>query len=140
MNAKMTNREIITAINRIVAMQNREAENKEKIFGDRIKVLYAIKKNKGRLEHLLRPYNEAREELLEECNKPDAQLHGELDIREDCLAKWNKEINELLDIEVDVDIHTIKLADLEGLSLIQNDMEAVFFMIDDSDDEPGSAK
>ena len=140
MNAKMTNREIITAINRIVAMQDRETETKEKIFGDRIRVMYAIKKNKAKLERLLKPYNEARAELLEECNKPDAQLHDQIDIREDCLAKWNKGINELLDIEVDVDVHTIKLSDLDGLSLLQNDIEAIFFMIDDPDDEPENAE
>lgn len=127
---KMTNLEMVTAVNNIVAMQEREAENHEKIFGNKIKVSYAIKKNKEKLLNLLKPYEESRKELLEECNKKEAQLNGEIDIRNDCKERWKNAMVELQKIEVDVNIHTVKFADIEGAVLSVSDMEAIDFMLE----------
>lgn len=130
MKVMMTNKEIIEAVNRIAAMQARENESKEKLFGDRIKIIYAIKKNKDRLTRILKPYEESRDELLQECNKKEAQLNGCVDIRNDCKEKWKKGMDELLGIESEVDIHTVRFSEIEGLSLSISDLEAIDFMLE----------
>lgn len=137
MRTKMTNKEMLETVNRIVDMQNREDTKQEKIFGSKIKALYAIKKNKDKLIQLLKPYDESRKELLEECNKTEAQLNNLIDIKNDCKEKWKKNMDELMEIEVDVDIHTIKFSELEGLDLSINDFEAIEFMLEDPE---GSAE
>lgn len=127
---KMTNRDMINAVNRIEGMQSREEKQGQKLFGDRIRVIYAIKKNKEKLLQLLKPYNESREELLNECRAADGpDEDGTVKIRKDCIGKWNKAINELLDIEVEAEIHKIKFSDIEGVSLSLNDLEAIDFML-----------
>ena len=127
----MTNREMMETVNRIILMQDREEKNKEKIFGDRITVNYAVKKNKDMLIQVLKPCDEARKELLEECNKKEAQLNDRIDIKNDCKEKWKKSMDELLGIEVEVDVRMIKLSDIEGLKLSTNDLEAIDFMIEE---------
>lgn len=127
---KMTNLEMVAAVNSIVEMQDREAKNREKIFGNKIKVSYAIKKNKEKLLNLLKPYEESRKELLEECNKKEAQLNGTIDIKNDCKEKWKTEMEVLQKIEVEANIHMIKFADIEGAALSVNDMEAIEFMLE----------
>ncbi len=130
MKMMMTNKEMVDAVNRIISMQEREEVKKEKLFGSRIKIVYAIKKNKEKLLQLLKPYNESREELLEECKEKEVQSGGEIKIREDCLGKWNKAMEELLNIEVEVDIHTVKFSEVEGLALSLNDLDAIEFMLE----------
>lgn len=127
---KMTNKDMINAVNRILAMQDREAKANARLFKDRIKVSYAVKKNKDKLEQLLKPYNDSRKELLDECNKKEANLNGTVDIKMDCLERWNKEMGTLLDIEIDAEIHMIKFSDIEGLELAVNDIEAIDFMLE----------
>lgn len=134
MRVTMTNKEMITTVNNIVEMQDREAQRGEKLFGNKIKVIYAIKKNKEKLTQLLKPYDEARKELLEECNKKEAQLEGRVDIRKDCLEQWNRGVQELLDIEVEVEVHMVKATEIDGLTLSLNDFEAIEFMLEDLED------
>ena len=66
MKKVMKNSEMVNIVNGLVAMQERETKSGEKIFPGRIRVIYAIKKNKERLVSLLTPYEESRKELLEE--------------------------------------------------------------------------
>ena len=112
-------------------MKNSEMETKsgEKMFPDRIRVVYAIKKNKERLVSLLTPYEESRNELLEEYGTK-ADENGLVSVRKDCKEKWNKEIGELLNIEVEADIHMVKFEEIDGLSLSMNDLEAIDFMLE----------
>lgn len=130
MKRTMTNAEIVDAVNRITAMQEREAQNHEKIFGGCIKVNYAIRKNKERLLSLVKPYNEARDDLLEECRTAEPDQDGKVAIRKDCMKKWNDGMKELQGIEVEVDVHTVRFADIEKLQLSMNDLEAIDFMVE----------
>ena len=131
MTVLMTNNEMLETVNRIISMQNREEESKTKLFGDRIRIIYAIKKNKERLIQLLKPYEDSRKELLKECNTESAEAEGRVEIKKDCKGKWSKTMGELLGIEVEVDVHRIKFSELEGLSLSMNDLEAIDFMLDE---------
>ena len=129
MKVKMTNGEMINTVNRIVDMQNREEKAGTKLFSGRVKVLYAIKKNKDKLTQLLKPYEEARQELLQECRVQEESEDGSIKIRKDCIGKWNKAIEELLGIENAVEIHMVDFSELDGLDLSMNDMEAIDFMV-----------
>lgn len=130
---KMTNREIIGIINSVSAMKKREEEQKEKLFADKIKVSFALKKNMDELIRTIKPYFASRSELLEECRTESKDETGKWGIRKDCINKWEKGVEELLDIEVDVNLHFVKLAAIEGLSLSMSDLDAISFMIEDTD-------
>ena len=130
----MTNAEMVSAVNRITAMQQREAENKEKIFGDCIMVNYAIRKNKEKLLNLLKPYSESMNDLLEACRAAELDKDGNVKIRKDCINKWNSGIKELQNIELEVDVHMVKFADIKGLKLSMDDLEAIDFMLEPPED------
>ena len=130
----MTNAEMVSAVNRIAAMQSRETENKEKIFGEHITVNYAIRKNKEKLLNLLKPYSESMNDLLEACRAAELDKDGNVKIRKDCINKWNSGIKELQNIELEVDVHMVKFADIKGLKLSMDDLEAIDFMLEPPED------
>ena len=78
---------------------------------------------------LLAPYEEARNELLEEYGTK-ADENGTVSVRKDCAEKWNKEMNELLSIEAEADVHMIQFNEIDGLSLSMDDLEAIDFMLE----------
>ena len=134
MIVKMTNAEMVAAVNKITSMQEREEKDGEKLFGNKVKIVYAIKKNKETLLRLLKPYEEARVELLKEHGTNAALTDGVLEIRKDRKEQWNEAMKELLGIEADVDIFAVNFAELDGLSLSLNDMDAIDFMVDASEE------
>lgn len=134
MIVKMTNAEMVAAVNKITSMQEREEKDGKKLFGNKVKIVYAIKKNKETLLQLLKPYEEARVELIKEHGTNAALTDGALEIRKDRKEQWNKAMKELLDIEADVDIFTVNFTELDGLSLSLNDMDAIDFMVDASEE------
>lgn len=134
MIVKMTNAEMVAAVNKITSMQEREEKDGKKLFGSKIKIVYAIKKNKEKLLQLLKPYEEARVELIKEHGTNAALTDGVLEIRKDRKEQWNKAMKELLGIEADVDVFTVNFTELDGLSLSLNDMDAIDFMVDASEE------
>ena len=129
----MTNKEMVETVNRIAAMQDREdgiiKRGGQKLFGNKTKVTYAIRKNKEKLLSLLKPYNEEREALLKECNEEEAQRNETVKIKKDCREAYEEGMKGLLEIEVEADIHMIQFEEVEGLELSTNDMEAIEFML-----------
>lgn len=119
MKKVMKNSEMVNIVNGLVAMQERETKSGEKMFPGRIRVVVS----------LLTPYEESRNELLEEYGTK-ADENGLVSVRKDCKEKWNKEIGELLNIEVEADIHMVKFEEIDGLSLSMNDLEAIDFMLE----------
>ena len=134
MIVKMTNAEMVAAVNKITSMQEREEKDGEKLFGNKVKIVYAIKKNKETLLRLLKPYEEVRVELLKEHGTNAALTDGVLEIRKDRKEQWNEAMKELLGIEADVDVFTVNFTELDGLSLSLNDMDAIYFMVDASEE------
>lgn len=129
MKKMMKNSEMVSIVNQLTAMQKRETESGVKLFPERICVVYTIKKNKEQLISLLAPYEEARNELLQEYGTK-ADENGTVSVRKDCAGKWNKEMNELLNIEAEVDVHMIQFNEIDGLSLSMDDLEAIDFMLE----------
>lgn len=126
---KITNREIIKIVNGIQAMQQREEKDAAKVFGNRVKINYAVRKNKEYLLRLIKPYEEERAELQGKYKTADGE-----EIRKDCIKNWNDEITQLLDIEIEAKIYTIPFSEIEGLELSMNDLEAIDFMVEPPED------
>lgn len=138
MKKTMTNNEMVNTVNRIVAMQDREENlikmGGQKLFGNKTKVTYAIRKNKENLLNLLKPYEEEREALVKECSEEGTQKNGSVKIKETHQDTYREGMKELLEIAVEADVHMIEFEEIEGLELSMNDMEAIEFMLTDPKD------
>lgn len=151
MTKKMTNGELIKAYNGLFAVQQTEEAYRRRtgkpLLGGRIKLTYAIKKNMKTILDKLTPYNESREELIREYRDQEAEAAWakEQTEKKDGATTETKEIYregktkeefeskqaELLGIEVEADIHTVKMDLLDGLDLDSEDLEAFWFMTEE---------
>lgn len=83
-----------------------------------VKFSYALTKNLKDLEPLSKAYEEERNKLLDQYNVKDkdgdpAYLKaGKIEIAEEYQDAWEKEMQELLDIEVEFSPHKISMNDL----------------------------
>ncbi len=106
---KLTNRRIVNDANFLGTLNNKQLP---------IKVSYAISKNISKLESELKIYNKERQKLIDKyCIKNEEgenliDENNQLKIADKHLDTWSKELNELLDIEIEIDIHRFKLDDL----------------------------
>ena len=105
----LTIRKILNDTNALVVISQKQLP---------IKVSYAISKNIKKLEKELKIYDEERQKLIDKYCIKDEEGNNVIDennnlkIADEHLKAWNKEINELMDIEVDIDIHKFNLYDL----------------------------
>ena len=106
---KLTNRRIVNDANFLGALNNKQLP---------IKVSYAISKNISKLESELKIYNKEREKIINKYCKKDEEgklvidENNQYSIEDESIDICNKELNELLNIEVDINIHKFKLDDL----------------------------
>ena len=151
MTKTMTNGELIKAYNGLFAVQKTEEAYRRRtgkpLLGGRIKLTYAVKKNMKTILDKLTPYNESREELIKEYRDQEAEAAWAKDQmeRKDGATTETKEIyregktkeefeskqKELLEIEVETDIHTVNMELLDGLDLDSEDLEAFWFMVEE---------
>lgn len=104
-----------------------------------VKVSYAIAKNISKIENELKVYNEERQKLLNkyaEKNEKDEIIMNEdnsLKIAKEHIDDWNKDIKELLDIKVEIDIHKFKFDDLvnSNCELTPADLMVLDYMIEE---------
>lgn len=103
---RLSNRKILNDINTLVAISQKQLP---------IKVSYAIAKNINKLENELKTYNQERQKLIDKyCLKDEngnnvVDEYNNLKIADENIETWNKEMNELLDIEIDIDMHKFNL-------------------------------
>lgn len=125
---KLTNRKIVNTINSIGTVSNRSLP---------IKASYAISKNLLKLEKEAEIYNLEREKLLDKYSEKDeagqraVDKNGNVIIKKEHIEDWNREITELLDIEVEIDIHKFDLAVLDHVEISPQELMAIDFMIND---------
>lgn len=106
---KLTNRRIVADTNFLGALTQRQLP---------IRVSYSIAKNVSKIENELKVYNAERQKLIDKyCIKDEEgnniiDENNQLKIDDENLEVWNKEVNELLDIEVDISIHKFNENDL----------------------------
>lgn len=95
-----------------------------------IKLNFFLQKNKKTLLEFAQEIEENRMEILRTYGEIDEES-GNLRIPEDKVAAANKEIIDLLSLEQEVAIRTVKFEDIpEDISLTTGQMEAIIFMVD----------
>ncbi|MDC4243481.1 hypothetical protein [Clostridium perfringens] len=124
---KMTNKEILEKVNVLGEVSSRKLP---------VKASYAIGKNITKVERELKHYNKERQKLIEEyCLKEDDGTlkitDGNYDIDPARLKDFNKEIDELQEIEVEMDIHKFNIELLNGYEMTASEMMCIDFMLED---------
>ncbi|EPB8258608.1 hypothetical protein ACSW9Z_02280 [Clostridium perfringens] len=124
---KMTNKEILEKVNVLGEISLRKLP---------VKVSYAIGKNISKVERELKHYNKERQKLIEEyCLKEDDGTlkitDGNYDIDPERLEYFNKEINELQEIEVEMNIHKFNIELLNGYEMSPGELMCIDFMIEE---------
>lgn len=123
---KLSNRELLTNMQQLKVLAQRDLP---------IKASYAIAKNMRKIEEELRPYEEERQRLLEKHGKKDKEGElivdevGQVDFKDK--KAWDKDINELLDIEVEIDFHKFNIEHLEGREISPAELIALEHMIEE---------
>lgn len=156
----MKNRDLVlyfNMLNNIVQIERiYEQRYKEKLFRGRIKIAYGIKKNLDHITNLLKPYEEARKDIVNEYRDTEAENEA-LKVKqekENKLAKreghnpeqvsvpivlrdgkteaeYVKAMEDLLDIDVpDVNIYKINVESLDGLPLNSDEVGYFMFMLE----------
>ena len=105
---KLTNRKIVNDANLLWNLTHKQLP---------IKVSYAIAKNISKIEKELEIYNKERQKLIDKyCLKDEEgnliDENNQFKIADGNLEAWNKDMNELLDIEIDINIHKFSKDDL----------------------------
>lgn len=127
---KLTNRKVVNDANFLESLIHRQFP---------VKVSYAISKNVSKLEHELKIYNSEREKIINKYCKKDEEGNLVIDennnynIEKESIDVCNKELNELLDIEIEVNIHKFKLDDLMygNYEMSPSEMALIDYMIEE---------
>lgn len=106
---KLTNQKIVNDATALATLTQKQLP---------IKVSYAIAKNISKIESELKIYNSERQKLIDKYSVKDEEGNTIIDenntlkIQVEFLEDWNRQLQELLYIEVDVDIHKFNIDDL----------------------------
>ncbi|MCE9677562.1 DUF1617 family protein, partial [Paraclostridium bifermentans] len=125
-----TNRKIVNDANFLGTLTNKQLP---------IKVSYAIAKNVSKIEKELEIYSKEKQKLVDKyCIKDEngnnkIDENNQLKIADENLDDWNKSINELLDIEIEIDIHKFNINDLlnSNLDMTPSELMLIDYMIEE---------
>lgn len=124
---KLSNERILNDAQSLGSISNKELP---------IKVSYAIAKNISKIESELKVYNTQKQKLIEkysekgEDGKTLIDAENKIKIQDEYLENWNRDIEELLAIENEVDIHTFDISLLEGFSMSPSELMLIDYMIE----------
>lgn len=128
MKKSLSNIEMMTIISNLPLLSN-------KTFP--VRVSFAITKNKNKINQELKPFFEERQKLIDKYVQKDEKGNVQMDskkkfiFKSDCKELWDKEINTLFGIKNNIEIHTIKINQLDGLNMTVDEMETLDFMIEE---------
>lgn len=83
-----------------------------------VRVSYAIAKNVSKIESNLKIYNKEKQKLIEKYSVKDKDGKtvikdgGQITIQQEFVDEWNKDMNELKNIENEIDIHKFNINDI----------------------------
>lgn len=128
---KLANRKIVNDANFLGALTHKK--------GLSIKVSYALAKNISKIEKELDIYNKERQKLIDKYCVKDEEGNNVIDennqliIADENMTDWNNAINELLDIEIDIDIHKFNECDLlnSNCDLTPSEIMLIDYMIEE---------
>lgn len=104
--AKMTNAEVQALINCFDEISSRNANLP-------VQVWYALAKNKEKLDSAFKLCEKTRISLVEKYAVVDEKNPNAKKVAEDKMSEFQKDYIELLDIEVEIEAHKIKLSLME---------------------------
>ena len=126
---KLSNKKILDDVNVLSSLNGKQLP---------VKVSFAISKNIGKIESVLKVYNREREKLLEKYSKKDDEgksiiENGNITIQENKVEEWNKDIADLLAIENEVDIHKFSINEFNGkdYEISPGELRAIDYMIEE---------
>lgn len=103
-----------------------------------IKASYAIAKNLTKIQSELDIFNKERTKLVDKFCKKDENgkpviKNGNFEVKQENLEEWNKNMNELLKIEVEIEPYKFSLNVFEGkdYELTPSELMAIDFMIEE---------
>ena len=104
-----------------------------------VKVSYAIAKNITKIEKELDIYNKERQKLIDKyCEKNEdgtnkVDEHSNIRISDEHLENWNKDVNDLLDIEIHIDMHKFNVNDLlnSNCEIAASELMLIDYMIEE---------
>lgn len=104
-----------------------------------VKVSYAIAKNITKIEKELDIYNKERQKLIDKyCEKNEdgtnkVDEHSNIRISYEHLENWNKDVNDLLDIEIHIDMHKFNVNDLlnSNCEIAASELMLIDYMIEE---------
>lgn len=129
MTKKLTNADVLAFYNKLMEMHAKEEKTGESIFKS-IKVNFAIRRNKEKLLPILRSYEESRQEIVKKY-KDENSTDEKIQIKIECAEQYSNDMNELLNIENEVDIHSVAIDALSECNLTMSEMDAIYFMIEE---------
>lgn len=108
---KITNRQVIEFINNVSA--NKLASKRLPV-----KVAYAISRNLDKMNNIITSYETARKTLLDQYAEKDEEgkakvKDGNYVIQEDQKQAFSDEMKELLEVENEIDLHSINMDEVE---------------------------
>lgn len=108
---KITNRQVIEFITSVSA--NKLASKRLPV-----KVAYAISRNLDKMNNIITSYETARKTLLDQYAEKDEEgkakvKDGNYVIQEDQKQAFSDEMKELLEVENEIDLHTINMDEVE---------------------------
>lgn len=127
---KLTNRKIVNDATFLNNLANKQLP---------IRVSYAIAKNVSKIESELKVFNDERQKLLDkycvkdEEGKNKIDENNQLKIADEHLESWSKDLEELLDIEIEIDIHKFNINELlnSDCKLPPVDLMLIEYMIEE---------
>lgn len=150
---KMTNREMIESYNGLELFQKKEKDYREScgenLLKGRVKISYAVERNKEELRRQLTSYEKTLEEIIKEYRNTEAEQSAFQAERENAESegraardisiimkdgKYREEylqkLSELQEIEVEVEgIHSVDVSEFDGLNLDSSDLRVFLFML-----------
>lgn len=123
---KLSNRRLIEDIQTLSALTQKQLP---------VKISYAIAKNIGKIQSELNIYNKERAKLVDKYAEKDekgeivVEKNKQIKFKDKCVEDWKRDINALLDIESDIDIHKFSINDLNGFNISAAEIKAIDYMI-----------
>lgn len=101
------------------------------------KVAFQISKILKRLEDELTLFNNTRVDIIKKYSETDengeliADENGNVKLKEETIAEFNKEITELLNMEIEIDANKIALKDIEDVDFTPAEMTLLMPLIEE---------
>ncbi|WP_443660660.1 hypothetical protein [Clostridium algidicarnis] len=127
---KLSNERILNDAAALGAITNKELP---------VKVSYAIAKNINKIESELKVYDSEKQKLIDkysekgEDGKTLIDAENKIKIQDEYLDDWNKDIEELLAIECEINIHKFHISELENsnCSMTPGELMLIDYMIEE---------